>query len=195
MSRRRSWRARRAAARRLRRRPRRTSRRKPIGVRASWLRPTSRRCSTRVLRSRSRRSRGGVEPDPKKPLNVTLTELESDADGTVAKRMVKGFFVAVDKTFGWNNRFWYKTTAGLVAPSDRMYIIKPPTSQGIDFPEGVKQVGFITRDEGVEVRARRRAQEREGQGPGAALHRVRASRASPRPSRRSSTGKPPRAGG
>ncbi len=66
-----------------------------------------------------------------------------DADGTVAKRMVKGFFVAVDKTFGWNGRSWYKTTAGLVAPSDRMYIIKPPASQGIDFPEGAKSVGFI----------------------------------------------------
>ncbi len=83
------------------------------------------------------------ETDPKKPLNVTLAELESDADSTVAKRMVKGFFVAVDKKFGWNGRYWFKTTAGLVAPSDRMYIIKPPTSQGIDFPEGAKQVGFI----------------------------------------------------
>lgn len=82
--------------------------------------------------------------EPGKPLNVKLSDLESDADGTVAKRMVKGFFVAVDKTFGWNNRAWYKTTAGLVAPSDRMYIVKPPSSKGIDVPEGVKQVGFIT---------------------------------------------------
>ncbi len=81
--------------------------------------------------------------EPGKPVNVTLKELESDADGTVAKRMVKGFFVAVDKTFSWNSRSWYKTTAGLVAPSDRMYVIKPPSSQGIDVPEGAKQVGFI----------------------------------------------------
>ncbi|WP_437910048.1 L,D-transpeptidase [Sorangium sp. So ce327] len=78
-----------------------------------------------------------------RPLNVTLADLDKDADSTVAKRMVKGFFVAVDKTFGWNGRSWYKTTAGLVAPSDRMYIIKPPASQGIDFPEGAKSVGFI----------------------------------------------------
>ncbi len=94
----------------------------------------------------------GVEDPPKpwwqqtekgKAPNVTLAELEKDADGTVAKRMVKGFFVAVDKSFGWNNRSWYKTTAGLVAPTDRMYIVKPPTSHGIDVPEGVKQVGFI----------------------------------------------------
>jgi lipoprotein-anchoring transpeptidase ErfK/SrfK len=75
---------------------------------------------------------------------VTLADLDKDADGTVAKRMVKGFFVAVDKTFGWNNRSWYKTTSGLVAPTDRMYIVKPPASQGIDFPAGAKQVGFIT---------------------------------------------------
>ncbi|HVK69919.1 MAG TPA: L,D-transpeptidase family protein, partial [Polyangium sp.] len=81
--------------------------------------------------------------EPGKPVNVTLKELESEADGTVAKRMVKGFFVAVDKTFSWNSRTWYKTTAGLVAPSDRMYIVKPPASQGIDVPEGAKQVGFI----------------------------------------------------
>ena len=49
--------------------------------------------------------------------------------------MVKGFFIAIDKSFGWNSRLWYKTTAGLVAPSDRMYITKPPSSQGIDVPE------------------------------------------------------------
>ncbi|AUX22771.1 hypothetical protein SOCEGT47_032810 [Sorangium cellulosum] len=78
-----------------------------------------------------------------KPINVTLADLDKDADSTIAKRMVKGFFVAVDRTFGWNGRSWYKTTAGLVAPSDRMYIIKPPTSQGIDFPEGAESVGFI----------------------------------------------------
>lgn len=82
--------------------------------------------------------------EPGKPLNVKLADLESDADGTVAKRMVKGFFVAVDKTFGWSNRAWYKTTAGLVAPADRMYIVKPPSSKGIDVPDGAKQVGFIT---------------------------------------------------
>lgn len=75
--------------------------------------------------------------------NVTLGELEKEGDATMAKRMVKGFFVAVDKTFSWNGRSWYKTTAGLVAPSDRMYITKPHTTQGIDVPEGAKQVGFI----------------------------------------------------
>ena len=78
-----------------------------------------------------------------KPIKVKLDDLSQDADGTLAKRMVKGFFVAVDKTFGWNNRAWYKTTGGLVAPADRMYLVKAPASQGMDFPEGVKQLGFI----------------------------------------------------
>ena len=82
--------------------------------------------------------------DKSKPLKIKLSDLAEDSDSTIAKRMVKGFFVAVDKPFGWNGRSWYKTTGGLVAPSDRMVIIKPPTTQGIDFPEGVKQIGFIT---------------------------------------------------
>jgi hypothetical protein len=82
-------------------------------------------------------------PEKGKSIKVKLDDLSSDADGTLAKRMVKGFFVAVDKPFLWNSRSWYKTTGGLVAPADRMYLVKPPTSQGIDFPEGVKQIGFI----------------------------------------------------
>jgi len=34
---------------------------------------------------------------------------------------VSGFYVAVDKTFHWNNRSWYKTTRGLITPSDRFW--------------------------------------------------------------------------
>jgi hypothetical protein len=81
--------------------------------------------------------------DKSKPLHIKLDDLSQDADGTLAKRMVKGFFVAIDKQFAWNNRAWYKTTGGLVAPADRMYAVKAPTTQGMDFPEGVKQLGFI----------------------------------------------------
>jgi hypothetical protein len=81
--------------------------------------------------------------DKSKPIHVKLDDLSQDADGTLTKRMVKGFFVAIDKTFGWNDRSWYKTTGGLVAPADRMYIVKPPTTLGMDVPEGVGQVGFF----------------------------------------------------
>lgn len=97
---------------------------------------------------------GDEPPTPAKPWwqqpsekgknpSVTLAELEQDSDSTIAKRMVRGFFVAIDKTFGWNGRAWYKTTGALVAPADRMSIVKPPTAQGLDVPAGVKVVGFV----------------------------------------------------
>ncbi|MFO0551712.1 MAG: L,D-transpeptidase [Polyangiaceae bacterium] len=86
--------------------------------------------------------------DGKKP-NVTLADLDAEADGNLAKRMVKGFFVAVDKTFGWNDRLWYRTTGGLVAPTDRMWINKPPESKGLAWPEGAQAVFFALGDKAV----------------------------------------------
>ena len=53
---------------------------------------------------------------------VKLDELQADADAILAKRMVKGFYVAVDREFNWNGRPWYKTTKGLVAPADRFWV-------------------------------------------------------------------------
>lgn len=85
------------------------------------------------------------QSDEKNP-NVTLKDLEADSDGNLAKRMVKGFFIAVDKTFGWNDRLWYRTTGGLVAPTDRMWINKPPESHGMDVPEGTTSIGFASMD-------------------------------------------------
>lgn len=52
---------------------------------------------------------------------IKLNELEADADDVLAKRMVSGFYIAVDKTFSWNGRSWYKSTKGLVAPADRFW--------------------------------------------------------------------------
>lgn len=43
--------------------------------------------------------------------------------------MMRGFYVAVDRTFSMNGRLWHKTTAGLIAPADRVTVIKPPTSR------------------------------------------------------------------
>jgi hypothetical protein len=94
---------------------------------------------------------GGAAPEPEKPwwqrdkdqpVNVTLADLEGEGDGTLSKRMVKGFFIAVDHTFGWQNRMWYKTTGGLVAPADRMIIPKTPELKGVSM-EGLSQVGFV----------------------------------------------------
>lgn len=85
------------------------------------------------------------QSDEKDP-QISLSDLEQDADGNLAKRMVKGFFVAVDKNFSWNGRSWFRTTNGLVAPSDRMWINKPPESKGIAYPEKATAVFFVLGD-------------------------------------------------
>ncbi len=82
------------------------------------------------------------QTDDKKPV-VTLAELEQDADGNLSKRMVKGFFIAVDKSFGHHDRLWYRTTGGLVAPTDRMWINKPPEAKGLEWPDGAKEIFFV----------------------------------------------------
>jgi hypothetical protein len=63
---------------------------------------------------------------------IKLEHLESDADDILAKRMVTGFFVAVDRTFRWNDRTWYKTTKGLVAPSERFWQTPGPKFTGVE---------------------------------------------------------------
>jgi len=60
--------------------------------------------------------------------DMTLDQLSADSDDVLAKRMVAGFYVAIDKTFRWNGRTWYKTTKGLVVPSDRFW-----QTSGFDF--------------------------------------------------------------
>lgn len=78
--------------------------------------------------------------------DLKLSDLSEGSDAILAKRMVKGFFVAVDKQFGWNKRLWYKTTGGLVAPADRMAINKPPSFHGVELggPNQPKlPIGFI----------------------------------------------------
>jgi hypothetical protein len=98
----------------------------------------------------SEASVGGAPPAPESPwwqqdkgdVQVKLDDLE-ESDGTLQKRMVKGFFISIDRTFGWNNRMWYKATDGLIAPADRMIIPKAPELKGLEMGEGVKQVGFV----------------------------------------------------
>jgi hypothetical protein len=93
-------------------------------------------------------SGGGEAEEPKTPwwekdsVDVKLSDLD-EKDGTISKRMVKGFFIAVDRTFGWNDRLWYKTTDGLIAPTDRMIIPKTPELQGMEMTGDIKQVGFM----------------------------------------------------
>jgi len=81
------------------------------------------------------------QTDEKKP-TVSLSDLEKDAEGNLSKRMVKGFYVAVDKTLAWNDRTFYRTTSGLLTPTDRMWMNKAPETKGVDWPEGAKEVFF-----------------------------------------------------
>jgi lipoprotein-anchoring transpeptidase ErfK/SrfK len=84
-----------------------------------------------------------LEPEPEKPWwqredakdrlhEVTLDQLAEEADGVLAKRLVKGFYVAVTGTFKWNNRTWYKTTGGLVAPADRFWQTAGSDFKGVE---------------------------------------------------------------
>ncbi|MBN2191218.1 MAG: L,D-transpeptidase, partial [Polyangiaceae bacterium] len=76
---------------------------------------------------------------------VTIDTLRSEADDVLAQRMVEGFYVALDKTFRWNNRLWYKTTKGLVAPADRFWQVAGPEFKGSEL-DGVAMklpVGWV----------------------------------------------------
>lgn len=53
---------------------------------------------------------------------MTLADFAKGANDVLAKRLVAGFYIAVDKTFRWNGRTWYKTTKSLIAPADRFWL-------------------------------------------------------------------------
>jgi hypothetical protein len=93
------------------------------------------------------------EYDGGKP-QVTLDDLRGE--GPVARRMVKGFFLALDKDVGINGARWWKTTGGLLAPFDKVFVYtKASDFHGLWFeekeklddlckPGGKAQVGIIT---------------------------------------------------
>jgi hypothetical protein len=76
---------------------------------------------------------------------IKLSDLTEDADKTLSRRMAKGFYVAVDRTFLMNGRGWHKTTAGLIAPADRMAVVKPNAFHGqeIDEQHATNAVAFV----------------------------------------------------
>jgi lipoprotein-anchoring transpeptidase ErfK/SrfK len=83
--------------------------------------------------------------EPGKTPEITLADMNAGADKTLARRMAKGFYVAIDHTFFNNNRGWHKTTAGLIAPSDRLAIVKPNPFHGqeIDEAHAANALAFI----------------------------------------------------
>ena len=62
--------------------------------------------------------RGG---DGGKP-QVTLDDLKGE--GSMSRRMVRGFYLALDKDMTAGGAKWWKTTGGLIAPYDRVYVQK-----------------------------------------------------------------------
>lgn len=78
-------------------------------------------------------------PEPETPwwqrdevTDVKIEDLSQDADDILAQRLVTGFYVAVDKTFRWNHRTWYRTTKNLVVPADRFWQTAGPKFKGAE---------------------------------------------------------------
>ena len=63
---------------------------------------------------------------------VTLEELEAERDDVLMTRLVRGFYVAVDRNFAWNGRRYAKTTRGLIAPEERFWRTKPSEFRGVE---------------------------------------------------------------
>jgi hypothetical protein len=83
--------------------------------------------------------------------DLKLSDLVEGPESIIARRLVRGFYVAVDKEFPWNDRSWYKTTAGLVAPADRFADATPSTLRGVELAgtDPTQAVGFVLATQGT----------------------------------------------
>ncbi len=63
---------------------------------------------------------------------VTLQDLAKESDSILATRMMKGFYIAIDSTFRWDDRTWYKTTKGVVTPAERFWQTKGSEFHGVE---------------------------------------------------------------
>src|SRR5690606_27901809 len=46
-----------------------------------------------------------------------------------------GFYIAVDSQFRWNDRHWYRSTTGHVAPADRFHVTQGSAFKGVELDE------------------------------------------------------------
>lgn len=67
--------------------------------------------------------------------DVRLAELALESDGVLGRRMVKGFYIAIDKEFEWSSRSWYKTTKGMIAPKDRFVAVQGSDFTGVELKD------------------------------------------------------------
>lgn len=79
---------------------------------------------------------GGAKP------KVTLDDLRGDEGSPVLKRMVRGFFLSLDRPFTSNGSRWYRTTQAVIAPADRVMLWKQPTDYHGLWNEGSDPVSY-----------------------------------------------------
>ncbi|MCH2108803.1 MAG: L,D-transpeptidase, partial [Polyangiaceae bacterium] len=63
---------------------------------------------------------------------LKITDLREGADGMLAGRLMKGFYVAIDKEFEWKNRKYFKTTKSVMVPANRFWKTSPSDFQGLE---------------------------------------------------------------
>jgi lipoprotein-anchoring transpeptidase ErfK/SrfK len=86
---------------------------------------------------------GGAPPqwwqqeDPKLH-ELKLADLHAEGDDVLSKRMVKGFYIAVERQFGWSGRQWYRSTSGGIAPVDRFYQAAASEFRGVELSESMQ---------------------------------------------------------
>jgi lipoprotein-anchoring transpeptidase ErfK/SrfK len=87
------------------------------------------------------------EYDGGKP-QVTLDDLKGE--GPVARRMVKGFFLALDKEFSSGGGRWWKNQGGLLAPYERVFVYKQASDfHGVWLDENALPPQGVTGDAGA----------------------------------------------
>lgn len=69
------------------------------------------------------------------PSTIKLADLSAEGDDILAQRLVKGFYLAVDRKFQWNGRQWFRSTKGYVAPMDTFHVTTGPGFQGVELDE------------------------------------------------------------
>jgi hypothetical protein len=75
---------------------------------------------------------------------LRIGDLAADGDDILASRMVKGFYVAVDKVFDWNKRRWFKSTKGFVTPAEPFHFAAGSEFHGVELGTTFTlPVGFV----------------------------------------------------
>jgi hypothetical protein len=69
------------------------------------------------------------------PSTIKLADLSAEGDDILAQRLVRGFYIAVDRKFQWHGRQWFRSTKGYVAPSDTFHLTTGPNFHGVELNE------------------------------------------------------------